>query len=591
MTFNTRQLELAGSTGGITISNNASNPANILTIVPNLAHSLLSSGSKTLTLGGSNTGVNAFVGNIGNNGTSVTSISKTGLGTWALRGTNTYGNTTIAAGGGRLIFQGLQALPTNTTLTLTQNSTATSAVSLLTDNPATTTLNNTLSINHANTVLGINVFVGNNNTANGGNSSGVTTDSTIAINKLTFSGLNNSQPLVGIGSVTGANGYRLQFNNVEFPAFAFTSLATWTARITADTAPVTLGGTIQQLAGTKGYATKSVLSLAGAHVGSNVTGVIKNAVDYPANSLTRPLALTKVDAGTWTLSGANVYTGSTTVSAGKLLINGDQSLATGNVSVAAGATLGGTGIIGGNTTIAATGKLEFDLSTDAASHNKLELATSKTLTFSGASVLTITSSGGAQIGTYTLLTAPGGISGVAPATLNLPAGWAATVSIVGTNLQLNVTAVSILPAPTSYASWANGSFANGTLASKDMAFDADGDGLATGVEWVLGGDPSLASDAVDKKPDCDNTTDPDYFIFRYRRTDLAKADPKTSITVEYGDNLSGWKTAVHDGTNIIITESNDVFGAGVDEVVVRIKRSSVGTGDTLFSRLNVVISP
>jgi fibronectin-binding autotransporter adhesin len=52
-----------------------------------------------------------------------------------------------------------------------------------------------------------------------------------------------------------------------------------------------------------------------------------------------------------TLVGANTYSGSTSVSAGTLLVNGDQSGATGAVTVAAGASLGGTGIVGGATTI------------------------------------------------------------------------------------------------------------------------------------------------------------------------------------------------------------------------------------------------
>ena len=67
------------------------------------------------------------------------------------------------------------------------------------------------------------------------------------------------------------------------------------------------------------------------------------------------------------------------------------------------------------------------------------LAAGKTLTFSGASTLTITTSGGATPGIYTLVTGGNNITGVAPATLNLPVGWAATVSISGNNLLLNVT--------------------------------------------------------------------------------------------------------------------------------------------------------
>ena len=62
--------------------------------------------------------------------------------------------------------------------------------------------------------------------------------------------------------------------------------------------------------------------------------------------------LVKQGTGTFTLGGANSYTGATDVLAGTLLVNGDQSAATGLTSVASGATLGGTGVIGGNVTIA-----------------------------------------------------------------------------------------------------------------------------------------------------------------------------------------------------------------------------------------------
>ncbi|MBB3035031.1 autotransporter-associated beta strand repeat-containing protein [Alteriqipengyuania lutimaris] len=62
--------------------------------------------------------------------------------------------------------------------------------------------------------------------------------------------------------------------------------------------------------------------------------------------------ITKTGAGSLTLNGANTYRGTTTVQAGTLLVNGDQSGARGLTSVANGATLGGNGIIGGDVTLA-----------------------------------------------------------------------------------------------------------------------------------------------------------------------------------------------------------------------------------------------
>jgi autotransporter-associated beta strand protein len=60
----------------------------------------------------------------------------------------------------------------------------------------------------------------------------------------------------------------------------------------------------------------------------------------------------KNDAGTWTLNGNNSITCTTVVSGGKLFINGSH--ASGNVSVAAGATLGGRGSLTAPTTITGT---------------------------------------------------------------------------------------------------------------------------------------------------------------------------------------------------------------------------------------------
>ena len=56
--------------------------------------------------------------------------------------------------------------------------------------------------------------------------------------------------------------------------------------------------------------------------------------------------MTFTGSGVTTLTGTNTYTGATTISSGTLLINGDNSAATGAVTVEASGTLGGTGTVG-----------------------------------------------------------------------------------------------------------------------------------------------------------------------------------------------------------------------------------------------------
>ena len=65
--------------------------------------------------------------------------------------------------------------------------------------------------------------------------------------------------------------------------------------------------------------------------------------------------------------------------------------------------------------------------------------------------------------------------------------------------------------------------------------------------------------------------------------------------VEYGTSLGSgsWTTAVHDNNNVIITETNNHYSTspGIDRVVVKLKRSTLGAGGKLFARLRVEQSP
>lgn len=105
------------------------------------------------------------------------------------------------------------------------------------------------------------------------------------------------------------------------------------------TGVVTWSGT-QNTAGASG--TSVPFTLAGSNTGDNTwQSRIAN------NTSSGTVSITKDGAGKWVLSGSNSYTGATTVSAGTLLVNGNQSGAVGAVSVAANAILGGTGTLGG----------------------------------------------------------------------------------------------------------------------------------------------------------------------------------------------------------------------------------------------------
>lgn len=80
------------------------------------------------------------------------------------------------------------------------------------------------------------------------------------------------------------------------------------------------------------------------HNGSaDVDGRMSNTLSGSAN-------LQKTGLGTLELTGTNTYLGTTSIDAGRLLVNGNQSSATGAMTVGAAATLGGSGTIGSSLT-------------------------------------------------------------------------------------------------------------------------------------------------------------------------------------------------------------------------------------------------
>lgn len=105
------------------------------------------------------------------------------------------------------------------------------------------------------------------------------------------------------------------------------------------------------------------------------------------------LSLIKTGNGTQTLTGANGYSGTTTVSGGTLLVGNPGSLASSPVSVQSGGTLGGDGSLSGPVTVQGGGTLTVGTNSNSAVDT---LAIYNTLTFAAGStnVMRISKDGG-----------------------------------------------------------------------------------------------------------------------------------------------------------------------------------------------------
>jgi hypothetical protein len=136
---------------------------------------------------------------------------------------------------------------------------------------------------------------------------------------------------------------------------------------------------------------------------------------------------------------------------------------------------------------------------------------------------------------------------------------------------------------TPYESWIAGF---GGLSNTFANIDFDGGGLETGLEWIVGGDPTVASDDAGNTPTLNNS-DPNTLKFVFKRRDDAAADSNTVILVEYGSDLAGWRnTTVHGLIDGVTTDDSVDLGGGFHQVTVSIPKSLEVDG-RLFARLGV----
>lgn len=120
--------------------------------------------------------------------------------------------------------------------------------------------------------------------------------------------------------------------------------------------------------------------------------------------------------------------------------------------------------------------------------------------------------------------------------------------------------------------------------------DANGDGVANAVAWVLGAtDPG--ENALGLLPSLDNSSDPEYVLFSFSRLGEANGDPDTTIAVDYSADLGGnWTSAVDDGDNVLIEVTPASPSDASDTVVVKLKRTTLAPAGKLFVRLSVTVN-
>lgn len=148
-------------------------------------------------------------------------------------------------------------------------------------------------------------------------------------------------------AISGATTVRLDGANPVLAALSFSNAYASYTITTGSSGGLTLGtgsstGTITNTAGSHSISTSLMLArTTTVNSGSGTLLTISGAISGTG-------ALSKIGSGKLVLTGSNDYSGGTLVSDGALVINGTTS---GTVSVAAGATLAGSGVITGDTTI------------------------------------------------------------------------------------------------------------------------------------------------------------------------------------------------------------------------------------------------
>ncbi len=271
-------------------------------------------------------------------------VEKTDLGTLVLSGVNTYaGGTTITdgmlqLGNGGTTGSVVGDVANNGTLAVNRSDTVVFNAVVSGAGGLRQQGSGALVLTGANTYTGNTIInAGTLQLGNGGTTGSITGN---VANAGIFA-INRSDAYLFNGAISGAGDFQQSGSGTT----TLTGANTYTGGTTIAAGTLQLGN-----GGATGGITGNVVN--------NATLAVNRSDAFTLGGLVSGSGtLRQSGSGTTTLTGANTYAGATSVNAGTLLINGNQSAATGAVTVASGATLGGSGQTGGVVSVQSGGTL------------------------------------------------------------------------------------------------------------------------------------------------------------------------------------------------------------------------------------------
>jgi autotransporter-associated beta strand protein len=555
----------------------------------------LASSTNTTLGGGATAIISGVIGGDGN-------LVKAGTGTHILNATNTFtGTTTINAG--ELRIGVASALTSTSSITVNAGGRLGIADTIVAGAGQSVSI-----ASNGGNFFGALQGVSGTTEWQGGVVVSSTPETRIGVNSGTFT----VSGIISGGSV--ANGVVLRPNTGTLILSAANTYAGDTRIICGVGGSVQLSGGANRLpTATKlifgGTAVSGILDLngqnqevAGISVNSGTTNEVRSLVDTPVLTVNTPaatpstysglltgtLGLTKKGPETLTLSGANSYTGDTVVEAGTLLIQGNQSSASGSVTVTGG-TLGGTGTIGGDVIVPTGGTIapgttaaipattigtllvtSADLSggnlaieINDASTQKCDLLDVGGDLNVSRTTLSVSFTGTPSEPSYTIATA-GTITGNFVSVSGLPSGY---------EVQYTATEILLVESASGFDSWI-GTF--GTLSDATAGGDPDNDGMENLLEYVLNGNPAVSGPStILPAVDVSGAN----FVFTFSRREESALD--STQVFEYSTDLVSW-TPVMITTPTATEVTLGTPAGGLQTVTVTIPK---GTNTSLFGRL------